>query len=302
MNSAKVFSVVSLASATTVASFMALMIIRGTMPIIQMAPFIGLNGAIVGGLFYLGVDSITSFSAQATAANTPPKLVMVRDNNGRVLTIKSEGAQQQQEDQGFSLFGGGQQEEYEEFEDEFLEEVPISQRLGLSSEQMIETIKTLLLVALIVETYVGVAYVSNNFTPFMVVTSDSMVPLLHIGDMIYVKGVAANDIKIGDVITFKPPTTYLKGGTLITHRVISIEYDSNEVNFKTQGDNNPSVDPWRVKSSDVVGRQTALIAGVGNYFLWMRTPAGMATIGVILVLFLFWPNIMDTIGGKPDEY
>ncbi|MBD3172668.1 hypothetical protein GF326_09365, partial [Candidatus Bathyarchaeota archaeon] len=48
MDSAKVFSVISLASATTVASFMALMIIRGTMPIMQMAPFIGLNGAIVG--------------------------------------------------------------------------------------------------------------------------------------------------------------------------------------------------------------------------------------------------------------
>ena len=61
MNSAKVFSVVALASATTVAAFMALMIFRGTMPIIQMAPFIGLNGAIVGGLFYLGIDAITSF-------------------------------------------------------------------------------------------------------------------------------------------------------------------------------------------------------------------------------------------------
>ena len=145
MNSAKVFSVVSLASATTVASFMALMIIRGTMPIIQMAPFIGLNGAIVGGLFYLGVDSITSFSAQASVANTPPKLVMVRDNNGRVLTIKSDGVQQQ-EDQGFNMFGGEKQEEYNEFEDEFLEEVPLSKRLGLSNEQMIETIKTLLLV------------------------------------------------------------------------------------------------------------------------------------------------------------
>jgi len=74
MDSAKVFSVISLASATTVASFMALMIIRGTMPIIQMAPFIGLNGAIVGGLFYLGVDAMTSFSGRSE-----PKLVMVRD-------------------------------------------------------------------------------------------------------------------------------------------------------------------------------------------------------------------------------
>ncbi|MBT3284922.1 signal peptidase I [Candidatus Bathyarchaeota archaeon] len=142
---------------------------------------------------------------------------------------------------------------------------------------------------------------SSNFTPFMVVTSDSMFPVLHVGDMIYVKGVAASDIKIGDVITFKPPTAYISG-TLITHRVVKINYDSNEVNFRTQGDNNPSIDPWTIKSSDVIGVQTASLSGVGNYFLWMRTPAGMATIGVIMIIFLFWPNLMDIIGGRQDEY
>ena len=47
MNSAKILSVVNLANATTVASFMALMIIHGTMPLIPMTPFIGLSGAIV---------------------------------------------------------------------------------------------------------------------------------------------------------------------------------------------------------------------------------------------------------------
>lgn len=297
MNSAKIFSVVSLASATTVASFMALMIIRGTMPIMQMAPFIGLNGAIVGGLFYLGVDSITSFSAQASAASAKPQLVMVRDASGQILSITNRGAQQ--EDEGFTLFGGGQQEEYDE--DEFLEEVPLSQRLGLNSEQMIETIKTVLLVALIIETYVGAAYVSNNFTPFMVVISDSMEPVLHVGDMIYVKGVAASEIKVGDVITFKPPAAYIQD-SIITHRVVGVQYDSNEISFRTQGDNNPSVDPWTVKSGDIIGRQEAMMANVGGYFLWMRTPAGIATIGVLMVLYLFWPNIMENIGGRRNEF
>lgn len=299
MNSAKIFSVVSLASATTVASFMALMIARGTMPIMQMAPFIGLNGAIVGGLFYLGVDAITSFSQQAgAAAANPPKLVMVRDSTGQVLSIKTEGAQQM--DEGFSLFG--EEEEYlDEFEDELLEETPLSARLGLSYEQMIETIKTVLLVALLLESYIGIAYVSNNFTPFMVVTSGSMEPVLSIGDMIYVKGVAPADIQVGDVITFKPPATYIQG-SLVTHRVIAVNYDSNEVFFKTQGDANPSVDPWTVKSTEVIGVQKAMLPSIGTYFLYMRTPAGLATLGVILALYLFWPNIMENIGGRRNEY
>ncbi len=301
MNSAKVFSVVSLASATTVASFMALMIARGTMPIMQMAPFIGLNGAIVGGLFYLGVDAITSFSQQAgAAAANPPKLVMVRDSSGQVLSIKTEGAPQL--DEGFSLFGGDEEEEYlGEFEDELLEDQPLSSRLGLSYEQMIETIRTVLLVALLIESYIGVAYISNNFTPFMVVTSESMEPVLSIGDMIYVKGVAPADIQVGDVITFKPPATYIQG-TLVTHRVVEVNYDSNEVLFRTKGDNNPSIDPWTVKSFDVIGVQKAMLPAIGGYFLYMRTPAGLATIGVVLALYLFWPNIMESIGGRKNEF
>jgi signal peptidase len=222
---------------------------------------------------------------------------MVRDSTGQVLSIKTEGAPQLEE--GLSLFG--EQEEYlDEYEDELAEEIPLSQRLGLSYEQMIDTIKTVLLVALLLETYIGIAYVSNNFTPFMVVTSDSMEPVLSVGDMIYVKGVAPADIQVGDVITFKPPATYIQG-TLVTHRVVDISYDSNEVYFKTKGDNNPSVDPWKVDSAEVIGVQKAMIPALGGYFLYMRTPAGLATIGVVLALYLFWPNIMENIGGRKNE-
>jgi len=285
MNSAKVFSVVALASATTVAAFMALMIFRGNMPIIQMAPFIGLNGAIVGGLFYLGIDAVTSFGA---AAQKEPKLVLVRNSEGRVLSIETRGSQT--EDSGF--FGGGGKEEVLELK----EAKPLSERLGLTSEQMLDTIKTVMIIALIIETYMGVAFFSINWTPLMVVTTRSMEPTLNAGDLIYVKGVAPSDLKIGDVITFKSPTKYISG-TLITHRIVEISYETNEINFKTKGDNNPVTDPWTVTASDIIGRQTYVLKGVGNYFLWMQTPAGLTTLATVLVLYLFWPNIMENLGG-----
>ncbi|MFH2111125.1 MAG: signal peptidase I [Candidatus Bathyarchaeota archaeon] len=283
MNSAKVFSVVALASATTVASFMALMIIRGNMPIIQMAPFIGLNGAIVGGLFYLGIDAISSFGE---AAKAEPRLVMVRNTEGRVISIETRGGAQEEP---LSLFGEAQEELIEE-------EIPLSRRLGFTSNQITETIKTVLLVALILETYMGVAYLSNNWTPIMVVTTGSMRPVLEVGDLIYVKGVAPSEIQVGDIITFKPPMEYLSG-TLITHRVVEITYDTNEVFFRTKGDNNPAVDPWRVASGDIIGRQTAAVQGVGGYFLWMKTPAGLSTLIAVVAVYLLWPNIKQTVGG-----
>jgi len=283
MNSAKVFSVVALASATTVASFTALMIIRGNIPIIQMAPFIGLNGAIVGGLFYLGIDAITSFGA---AAQAEPKLVLVRNSEGRVLSIETR--RPQTEDSGF--FGGTEEAL------ELGEAKPLSERLRLTSEQMLDTIKTVMIIALIIETYVGIAFISNNWTPLMVVTTRSMEPTLSSGDLIYVKGVAPSDLKVGDVITFKPPTKYISG-TLITHRIVDISYETNEINFKTKGDNNPATDPWTVTTSDIIGRQTFVLKAIGTYFLWMQTPAGPTTLGVVLVLYLFWPNIMESLGG-----
>ena len=284
LDSTKVFSVVSLASATTVASFMALMIIRGSMPMMQMIPFIGLNGAIVGGLFYLGIDAMTSFNK-----DSEPKLVMVRDSRGQVLSIKKEGGSEP-----FTLF-----DEEPEMEDEplieFELEKPLSSRLGLSSEQMIEAIKTVLLVTLLLETYLGAAYISNNFTPLMVVTTASMEPTINVGDLIYVKGIAPSDIKVGDIITFVPPRDSIKG-TLITHRVVEISYETNEVYFKTKGDNNPSVDPWTITSQDVVGVQTALFPGIGGGFLWIRTPAGIVTLITVLAVYMFWPNIKEIIG------
>ena len=285
MDSAKVFSVISLASATTVASFMALMIIRGNMPIMQMAPFIGLNGAIVGGLFYLGIDAMSSFKNASE-----PKLVMVRDSIGQVLSIKTEGGSQSEP---FSLFDSEPTEEEEI--SEFKDEKPLSERLGFTSDQIISAIKTVLLIALIVETYMGAAYISNNFTPLMVVTTASMEPTIKVGDLIYVKGIAPSDIEVGDIITFKPPKDYIKG-TLITHRVVEISYDTNEVYFKTKGDNNPTVDPWIVTSQDVVGVQTAIIPGIGGFFLWIRTPAGIVTMITVLVVYMFWPNIKEIIG------
>lgn len=289
MNSAKVFSVISLASATTVASFMALMIIRGNMPLIQMAPFIGLNGAIVGGLFYLGIDAISSFGG----GPTEPKLVMVRDKRGQVLSIQTEGGAQSE---SINLFGDEPMEELKETFAEFIEEKTLSERFGLSYEVMIETIKTVLVVALIVESYLGAAYLSNNFNPLMVVTTGSMEPAIKVGDLIYVKGVSPTDIQVGDIITFKPSRDYIKG-TLITHRVVEVTYDSSEIYFRTKGDANPSIDPWIVKSSDIVGRESGVIPGVGGYFLWIRTPGGLTTIGMLMVLYLFWPNIMEAVRG-----
>jgi len=262
---------------------MALMIIRGNMPLLQMIPFIGLNGAIVGGLFYLGIDAISNFSD----AKAGPKYVLVRNGEGRVLSIETKGGSQEET---FSLFGDKEEEEAEVIK------LPLLERLGITHKQVTDTIRTGLIVALLLETYMGAAYVSNNWTPLMVITTGSMEPILQVGDLIYVKGVEPSEIQVGDVITFRPPLEFISG-TLVTHRVVGITYDVNEVFFKTKGDNNPSVDPWTIESRDVIGRQEAVFKGIGNYFLWVKTPAGLTTMLALVSLYMFLPNIREALGG-----
>ena len=71
----------------------------------------------------------------------------------------------------------------------------------------------------------------------------------------------------------------------------------HKVYFKTKGDNNPSVDPWAISSGDVIGRQTVALQGVGNYFLWVKTPVGITTLLAVVSIYMLWPNIKKTLGG-----
>ncbi|MDN8988772.1 signal peptidase I, partial [Staphylococcus aureus] len=59
-----------------------------------------------------------------------------------------------------------------------------------------------------------------------------MEPEINTGDLAIVKSIDADDVKFGDIITFKYE------GKVVTHRVV----EKNEEGFITKGDNNNSND------------------------------------------------------------
>lgn len=89
----------------------------------------------------------------------------------------------------------------------------------------------------------------SGATPMTILTS-SMVPTYPPGTLIIVKPVEAEDIMIGDPITYQ-----LESGKpeVVTHRVISVSVTDGELSFVTQGDNNGSPDPSPVKPVQVRG-------------------------------------------------
>ncbi|ASJ01497.1 signal peptidase I [Thermococcus gorgonarius] len=88
----------------------------------------------------------------------------------------------------------------------------------------------------------GLKIVMNTDSPLVIVISGSMEPVFYRGDVVLLKGVSPDDIKVGDVIVYNAPMYAYP----IIHRVREIK--TVEVNgheekcFVTWGDNNPIPD------------------------------------------------------------
>ena len=125
--------------------------------------------------------------------------------------------------------------------------------------------------------------VCNTSMPLAVARGVSMQPNIREGDILLFQGVPPDEIQVGDIIFFKVPMEMRDIlPERITHRVIEINQDSKGIFFRTQGDNAPP-DTYEVRSSDILGKNIAIIPYIGMIFILLQTPLGM---GAVLVLFI----------------
>ena len=103
----------------------------------------------------------------------------------------------------------------------------------------------------------------------MTVLSGSMEPTFSRGDLLVVRPVAADSVKIGDVIAFTIPGTQ----QVETHRVVEIESRQPALIVRTKGDANNGRDPWRANlGSTEVWRVSLALPVVGKPIFWLRNP------------------------------
>ena len=127
------------------------------------------------------------------------------------------------------------------------------------------------------------------------VISGSMAPKYNVGDLIYVKKVDVNTIKVGDPITFVMNEKLTVG----THRVIGI--DAENQYFYTQGDANTTEDVSPVHFNNVIGVPKFSIPKLGYVSDFVQNSPGKYItigIGIVLLLLVFVP---DLIGKKKGE-
>ena len=117
----------------------------------------------------------------------------------------------------------------------------------------------------------------------MIVLTDSMHPEIKGGDLVVIKSVDAEDIKVGDVITFFDPNS--KSKTTTTHRVIEIKTVDGELTFVTQGDANSGAD-GDIPATNLVGLYQFRVPLMGKVAMFMQTTVGLV-ICVVVPLLLF---------------
>lgn len=130
---------------------------------------------------------------------------------------------------------------------------------------------------------------SNNISFFgykqYIVMTGSMEPSYNIGDLIFEKEIAKEDIKLNDVITY----SLENGQDTVTHRVVDIIEENGETYYQFKGDNNNSPDPDLVTYKQIQGKVIYKINKLGSLIAEF-----VSGTGVILILIIFILSYMKT--------
>lgn len=122
---------------------------------------------------------------------------------------------------------------------------------------------------------------------YYIVLTDSMIPEFASGDMVFVKLVDADNVQVGDIITFNPSSD---SNAYLTHRVTEKfdDYEGTGIScFRTKGDANDSEDSFLLDESRIIGTVQFHIPKLGTIirFVQLRWYVVVSLIVLIAVFF-----------------
>ena len=156
------------------------------------------------------------------------------------------------------------------------------QRLGLLGLWLLSAVAILAACGLVLVT------VGPRLLPFQTyaVLSGSMRPTVPVGSIVVLAPAAADDLVVGDVITFARPD---RPGEFVTHRIVRVENDGTGLLLVTKGDANPVEDAWRVPQRGSGWRSVGSIPFLGYVLAVVQSPIGKVLLLLAPALALaFW--------------
>lgn len=127
----------------------------------------------------------------------------------------------------------------------------------------------------------------------MNVLTGSMRPVLEPGDMIIVKAVVPEEVRVGDIATYR-----IDRSKFVTHRVIEVFSSNGEKYFRTKGDANNVADDNLVSRDQLVGKMALRIPYGGYVANFLKTPYGFTLLIIIPSAILIGSEI-KSISSRP---
>lgn len=128
----------------------------------------------------------------------------------------------------------------------------------------------------------------------MAVLTGSMEPNYPVGSLIFVKEEDPENLKVGDVITYR-----LDEDTVVTHRIVEINQEEQTVT--TKGDANSDNDGSPVSYSNIVGKAHFKIPYLGFLAMNIKTSKGIIAICGVLVAIILLTFIPEIFSGDDEE-
>ncbi len=134
----------------------------------------------------------------------------------------------------------------------------------------------------------------NNVVPLFggyIIVTPSMVPTLQIQDAVVVKRSSVDDLKIGDIITFKS-SDIRYNNLVITHRIVGAQkISTGDLVYRTKGDNNKLEDSALVTYNSVYGKVVLKIPRLGFVKVFLNKPVGFITLVIMPIILLILLNL-----------
>jgi signal peptidase len=112
-----------------------------------------------------------------------------------------------------------------------------------------------------------------------VITGESMAPAIDRGSVVLERDVPVSDLRVGDVVTFHPPSDSQVAGP-VTSRIVALEAGL----ARTQADASLHPDPWSLALDEPTQRRVVLaLPYVGYLYLALAPPGTGSGLAVILV-------------------
>lgn len=148
--------------------------------------------------------------------------------------------------------------------------------------------------------FISIIVHSAPGVPFSVVTSDSMVPTLEMGDLILTSPSSGGSVEKGDIILYRVPDQYQRKYDYPPRIVHRVERLSGRY-IETKGDSS-GPDPFKVGRKNVIGAYTGFkLPRVGFLFLFLQSTYGMLYMGILITGVALYATIPDWLGRKEER-